>query len=276
MGQLPEYPFRLHPCWSDCRKNVWHRIHLPVAGYCNVRCRYCDGISGNSCHVSVPGRASRVMTPEDAVHRVHDELEVNSALRIIAVSGPGEPLACPATIDVFRMLQGLRPDIEFCLSTNGLLLADMSAQLADLGIRTVSVTVNGITPETLSLLYRYATIEGRVLKGLEMGEQIARRQSEGIWSAKRQGMYVKVNTVLVPRVNDHEIELLAAEISRAGADLHNIVPLVPNAEFSRMSRPSQSDIDRARQISGKYLRQFQHCAQCRSDVVGVPGDDRVL
>jgi len=117
-----QYPFVYHPCFSSKRENLWARIHLPVAPQCNVKCIFCDHNSGTSCHTSKPGYSAVVMTPNEAIKRVAKELISQPDLRIVAISGPGEPLA---NIETFETLQGVletHSKVRFCLSTNGTLL----------------------------------------------------------------------------------------------------------------------------------------------------------
>ena len=64
------------------------------------------------------------MTPTQAIEVTLDELGKDPNLRIVAISGPGEPLACPQTFTTLRGVRDLGVDIEFCLSTNGVLLEE--------------------------------------------------------------------------------------------------------------------------------------------------------
>jgi nitrogen fixation protein NifB len=69
---------------------------------------------------------------------------------------------------------------------------------------------------------------------------------------------------------------LARKIALAGAAIQNIVPLVPNDRLSSFRAPSESELLRIRKEASKFIRQFSFCKQCRSDVVGIPGCDRIL
>jgi nitrogen fixation protein NifB len=216
------------------------------------------------------------MRPEDAIERVSDELARRPRLRIAAVSGPGEPLANRDTFVLFDGLQRLGKELEFCLSTNGALLSESVGQLQDLGINAVSVSMNAITPEAAARIYEWAVLDGDRLTGVAMGEELIRKQLEGIQAARGIGIHVKVNTVLIPAVNDREIDPLSRSLKMAGAELHNIVPLIPNGDLSEVPRPTSDEIAAARRTSSTYMRQLLSCAQCRSDVVGIPGHDTLL
>jgi nitrogen fixation protein NifB len=216
------------------------------------------------------------MTPEEAVSRTLQEMKERPNLRIAAISGPGEPLANEET---YRTLQGVRmaiPDIHFCISTNGILLVDHVSKLMELNVETVSVSISTVNPRSAGRIYQWAIIDGKLQKGEEMGRKLIEKQMEGIRLANRAGIRVKANTVLIPSINIDDIDEIAKSLAEVGADLQNIVPLVPNADMKQLSAPTPSELARARHVGSRYITQFRHCRQCRSDVVGIPGEDTVL
>ena len=73
-----------------------------------------------------------------------------------------------------------------------------------------------------------------------------------------------------------EMKDISKQISEAGTSIQNIVPLVPHANMRHMRRPTKQELTLVRQDASEYCRQFTHCQQCRSDVVGIPGHDVVL
>jgi nitrogen fixation protein NifB len=85
---------------------------------------------------------------------------------------------------------------------------------------------------------------------------------------------VKVNSVLIPGVNDMELPAVAMLASEYGAHLSNILPLIPQARFARLAPPTPAQIHAARAASGEYLKQMTHCNQCRADACGLIGKDR--
>ncbi len=270
------YPFTHHPCWSCNRDGLWARIHLPVAHSCNVKCGYCDHKLDASGHMPVPGRSRRVMTPTQAIKVTLDELGKDPNLRIVAISGPGEPLACPQTFETLQGVRELIADIEFCLSTNGVLLEEKIERLVELGARTISVTMSTVSPETASQIYEWAMIDGKRLTGPEMGEKIIDAQLRGISSATKSGVFVKVNSILIPEMNGEQMEDLARVLKDAGARLQNIVPLIPFDNMVNERPPTQNELQDVRNRASRFMEQFYHCKQCRSDVVGIPGADRIL
>ena len=269
------YPMGSHPCWSNDHSEVWERIHLPVAPRCNVKCVYCDHRGGTSCHIPLPGGASRVFSVQEALEKLKVELDNRPKLKIVAVSGPGEPLYNPQTFEVFERVAKIEHDLEFCLSTNGILLEESVDRLATIGVRTVTVTVNAVRTETAESAYEWIKI-GRQRLFSGFGEIVVRRQIDGIRAATDAGIHVKVNTVLMPDINVTEVETIAREIAMAGAEFHNITPVIPCSSLARSRPPTHEEIITARALAAKYLPQFYECKQCRSDVVGIPGYDVIL
>ncbi|MHA1636627.1 MAG: radical SAM protein [Candidatus Thorarchaeota archaeon] len=265
-----------HPCWSNDREHLWQRIHLPVAKYCNVKCVFCDHKFGSSCHTSKPGFASRIMTVQEAVQRTLKELRKRKDLRIVAVSGPGEPLYNEETFETLTQIRELKPKIQFCLSTNGTLIVEKIHELKKLDLATITVSMSAISPDTVGQIYEWGIFNKEREHGKIMAANIVDRQLRGIVAAAKIGVKVKVNTILIPEINGQEIAEIATNIAEAGASIHNIVPLIPNSKLANLQRPTATEIQAARAEAAKYLPQFVYCKQCRSDVVGIPGCDSIL
>lgn len=269
------FPFNHHPCWSSERSNLWERIHLPVAKECNIQCGFCSNRTGCS-HTLGPGGCEKIMTPEEAINALSIECGRRQNLRIVGISGPGDPLFNDETFTTLQQVRENFKDFEICLCTNGLLLEDKSLQLAELGVRTISVSMSAINPSTIALIYSWAMINRRLESGMKMAEAVVSLQLEGIRAATDLGIHVKVNTILIPNINSNEIRALAVAIQTAGASMQNIIPLIPRGKMSGELPPTHEQIKRARANAGEYIPQFSHCKQCRSDVVGVPGCDSIL
>ena len=270
------YPFNRHPCWAENRSSIYSRLHLPVSPLCNVRCIYCNPSLGASCHISKPGISNRVMNVQEAVNCATSLIASDPSIRIIGISGPGEPLYNPSTFEVLFRLRDILPHIEFCLSTNGLLLEEKIDSLLGLGVKTISVSMSAIKPETASVIYRYLIHDGTRYHDDEIGHFIIKKQLDGIRSARESGIHVKVNSILMNNLNDSEMIDLSEAIRNAGAQLQNIIPLIPCYPNLKMYQPSSEQLKKQRMSCSNYIQQFHHCAMCRSDVVGTPGNDRII
>lgn len=200
-----------------------------------------------------------------------DEHVCDPRLRVVGIAGPGEPLANPQTFETLRLVHEKYPKLILCLSTNGLELAEYAPKLNELGVSTVTVTVNAMEPEVGSKIYSWVRYRGNNISGPKGAEYLSTRQWTGIERCVQLGMTVKLNTVLVPDVNLDQIELIAQRGAKAGVKLHNIIPIIPVGECS-LRAPTKEEMQEARRMSRRHLEQFLRCKQCRADAVGVPGE----
>jgi len=260
----------VHPCYSERAHFKFARVHLPVAPKCNIQCRFCTR-SLNKCEYR-PGVAGCIDTPEQALKRVEDAAKkFGDGLRVVGIAGPGEPLFNEATFEAFRLVRERFPDLILCVASNGLLLPDTVGALSELGVRTVTVTINAVSPETAAKIYAWVRYGGETLRGVEGVRLLLKKQYEGVRLATENGMLVKINTVLIPEINDKEVEEIAKRVKEAGAILMNVIPLIPLHEFKDRRPPTCEELREVRQKASKYLPQFRLCRQCRADAVGIPG-----
>lgn len=159
------------------------------------------------------------------------------------------------------------------MSTNGLLLPEKIDRLEALNLCSITVTLNALDPEVAGKIYSHVTYHGKTYTGREAGEILIANQLKGIEMAARFGMTVKVNTVLVPGVNDEQIPLIARRIRELGATVMNIMPLIPQADFADVAPPSHERLEEIRTANEQIIGQFKHCRQCRADAVGLIGQD---
>jgi nitrogen fixation protein NifB len=261
-----------HPCFSEEAHNKFGRIHLPVAPACNINCKYCDRLF-DCVHESRPGVSSVLLSPEEAVGRVGELVARDERLTVVGIAGPGDPLANDATFTTFRRLNRLYPDLTYCVSTNGLNLPDRLEDLVRAGVRGLTITINAVFPETTLKICSKINYRGRVYEGLEAAEILCANQWRGLLNAIDAGMSVKVNTVFIPGINDADIPYIAWSAGSKGADVMNIIPLIPQAEMASLESPAPLALHAMRNECGRYLRQMTHCRQCRADACGCLSED---
>jgi nitrogen fixation protein NifB len=272
-GHIGKELIKVHPCFSEEAHHLFGRVHLPIAPACNIQCRYC--VRKFDCaNESRPGITSRVLTPDEAVERTRALVERSDRLSVVGIAGPGDPLANAPTYVTLRQINWEYPDLTLCISTNGLLLPDRLEQLISSGVRSLTVTINAVAPETAENVYSWVVYRGRRYEGREAAELLLTNQWRGLEMAIDAGLIVKVNTVFIPGVNDHEIPLIAERAGKLGVDIMNILPLIPQAEFAHMTRPSHAEITRLREQCRPFIKQMTHCKQCRADACGILGEDK--
>jgi len=260
-----------HPCFSTTAEGHAKaaRLHLPVSPSCSIACAFCRRDFNRV--EQRPGVAARLLTPDEAVATTDRALSLVPNLAVIGIAGPGDPMASNHAIDTFARIYARWPELTLCVSTNGLMLAERADELAAAGVTTLTVTVNSVDPEIQALITPKIAWNRKRVNGVEAGRRLIENQLAGIARAASLGFTIKINTVLIPTVNDHHIGEVAAAVARAGARMINIIPLIPEHQLSHLKEPSFIDRHRARAAAAKHLRVFTHCQRCRADAVGVPG-----
>lgn len=266
--QTQDFIRKEHPCFGNCKPNKG-RIHLPVSPGCNIECRFCSRKINET--EQRPGVTSAVIKPEDTPAIIREALARCPEITVVGIAGPGDTLATDYALETFRIVKKEFPQLLTCMSTNGLLLAEKADEIIDTGIDTLTVTVNSVDPEIESKLNRRISWHGKIYEGTEGAEILISNQLEGIRRICQAGILVKVNTVLVPGINDTHIEETAAAVAEAGAMIYNIIPLIPQNELAGYPAPTCYQLDDARTAAGRYIDVFRHCAHCRADAIGVPG-----
>jgi nitrogen fixation protein NifB len=272
-----------HPCFNDKVRHRFGRIHLPVAPHCNVQCNFCDR-RFDCANESRPGVTSQVLSPGQALAYLDSVMATGRPLSVVGIAGPGDPFANPReTLDTLRLVRGKYPDMLLCVATNGLGLVPHVDALAELQVSHVTITVNAVDPEIGRHIYawirepRHAAGSKpgglRAYRGREAAELLLRRQFESLDALKRCGITVKINTIVIPGVNDHHVAEVAERMAARGADILNCVPLCPveGTPFASIEQPSASQIAAIRGEAKRHLPMMHHCTRCRADAVGLLG-----
>ncbi|WP_200551936.1 nitrogenase cofactor biosynthesis protein NifB [Kosakonia sp. LAM2021] len=270
----------LHPCYSKSGHHRFARMHLPVAPACNLQCNYCNR-KFDCSNESRPGVSSSLLTPEQAVAKVRQVATAIPHLSVVGIAGPGDPLAnIVRTFTTLEMVREQLPDLKLCLSTNGLMLPDAVDRLVSLGVDHVTVTINTLDPQIAAQIYAWLWLDGERYSGREAGEILIARQLEGVRRLTAQGVLVKINSVLIPGINDFALADVSRELHGAGAFIHNIMPLIARPEHGTVfglngqAEPDAEMVARARESCGEVMPQMTHCQQCRADAIGMLGEDR--
>lgn len=256
-----------HPCYSPKAAHAFGRIHLPVAPRCNIQCNYC--IRDFDCiHESRPGVTSRVITPQEALDRVSEVVGRFPNIKVVGIAGPGEPLYNEETFETFHLIKSKFPGLHHCVSSNGLLLVERLDVLVKVGVRNVTVTLNTLEPEIGEKIYSFIVLDGRTYRGREGAQILIGNQLAGIDAAVKKGVTVKVNTVLIPGINDYHIPHVAQKAKELGVYVHNIMPLIPQYLLAHVTPPAPEERRRIQDECAKIIPQMRHCRQCRADAVG--------
>jgi len=162
-------------------------LRISITDRCNLRCVYC-------------------MPPEGVSWRLHHEIlryeEIKLIVRAAASLGiskvrltGGEPLVRLGFVEFVRMLARIPGIDDLAMTTNGTLLAQYAAELAQAGLKRVNVSLDTLQHER----FRQITRRGDLATVFE-----------GIYAAREAGLVpLKLNTVVVRGLNDDEVVDLA-------------------------------------------------------------------
>ena len=166
-------------------------LRISITDLCNLRCVYCmppEGVA-KRCH-------SEILSLEEIEEIARAAVELG--VRKIRVTG-GEPLVRRGVVELCRYLGAIEGVEDLSLTTNGLLLSEMAADLYAAGVRRVNISLDTLDAE------KYRTIT----RGGQLAQALA-----GIQAAEAAGMSpIKINTVLIGGFNDDEIPALV-ELTR--------------------------------------------------------------
>lgn len=269
-----------HPCYSEEAHHYFARMHVAVAPACNIQCHYCNR-KYDCANESRPGVVSELLDPDQAVKKVKAVAATIPQMTVLGIAGPGDPLANPErTFDTFRQLSEEAPDIKLCVSTNGLALPDSVEELAKHNIDHVTITINCVDPEVGAKIYPWIYWKNQRIRGLEAARILIEQQQKGLEMLVERGILVKVNSVMIPGVNDQHLQEVSRVVKAKGAFLHNVMPLISEAEhgtfFGIMGQrgPEPEELQDLQDSCSGDMNMMRHCRQCRADAVGLLGEDR--
>ncbi len=262
-----------HPCFNDKERHRFGRIHLPVAPKCNIQCNFCDRKS-DCVNESRPGVTSAVLSPGQALHYLDRVVEKSPNIAVVGIAGPGDPFAnAAATMETLERVRAKYPEILLCVASNGLNAAPYAQHLAQLQVSHVTLTINAVDPEIGAKVYAWVRPDKRAYRGVEGASLLLDRQLETLRTLKRHGVTVKVNTIIIPGVNDAHVVEVAKTVAALGADICNCIAICPveGTPFGALEPPGTAEVAAIRSQAGEHLPLMHHCTRCRADAIGLLG-----
>jgi cyclic pyranopterin phosphate synthase len=163
-------------------------LRLSVTDRCNLRCRYCMPAEG------VPKLSHHDILSFEDLQRIAVQ-SIALGIEKIRITG-GEPLVRRGVVDFLAKLATIRGVKEMVLTTNGLLLPEMAAELRRAGVQRLNVSLDSLNPETFATITRGGDL---------------RQALDGIAAAEEAGFPpVKINMVVMRGINDGEVLDFAA------------------------------------------------------------------
>jgi cyclic pyranopterin phosphate synthase len=197
----------------DTYGRVVRDLRISVTDRCNLRCVYC-----------MPAEGMKWLPKDDLL--TYEELTRFAGVCIaLGVTGirltGGEPTVRFDLPVLVRMLNGLQPDLDLSLTTNGLKLAEMARPLAEAGLRRVNVSLDTLRRDRFHQIARRDRLAD-VLAGLDAADAAGLRP-------------IKINCVAMRGFNDDEVVDLVAWGRERGYQVRFIeyMPLDAQHEWSR-------------------------------------------
>jgi len=176
------------------------RLRLAVSDQCSFRCHYCRPRPADEGTI-----AGRLLSADEII--MVAEAAVECGIRSIRLTG-GEPLLRPGLTGIVRRLSQLGTGLDIALTTNGLLLKQMAAELAEAGLSRVNVSLDSLRGDRFREITGQDSL-GNVLEGLKAAESAGLRP-------------IKLNVVLMRGQNDNEILDMVRLAGDAGRHLRFI------------------------------------------------------
>jgi nitrogen fixation protein NifB len=216
------------------------------------------------------------MTPKQAVEYLHKMTAAMPHLSVAGISGPGEPFAAPdETLEALRLVRADFPEMLLCVATNGLNAAPYIQELIDLNVTHITITVNAVNPKISEGIYAWVRHGKKVYRGLAAAEILLSRQLELLHLCRQKGLTTKINSILIPGINEYHIPQIAETLASQGADLFNCTGMcsVQDTPFASIAVPSKELIEAVRKECECFIPQMRHCMQCRADAAGLLGEN---
>jgi cyclic pyranopterin phosphate synthase len=158
-------------------------LRISVTDRCNFRCRYCMPLEG------LPWLPKADILSYEEITEVVSQL-APLGLRRIRLTG-GEPTIRPQLATLVRMLRAVSAVEDIALSTNGVKLPALAAELADAGLDRVNISADSLRAD------RIASIARRDL-GFDPVRSASAAESAGLAP-------IKLNMVVIRGTNDDEV-----------------------------------------------------------------------
>ncbi len=206
----------------DTYGRVHRDIRVSLTDRCNLRCTYC---MPSDFAAWMP--SDELLTTDELMAIL--EVGIASGIDEVRLTG-GEPLLRPDIVDIVARINSLPNAPKLSLTTNALRLADLAQPLKDAGLERVNVSLDTLSPER----FKAMTFRDRfddVLKGLKAARDADLAP-------------IKINTVLMPGVNDDEAVALVRWALDEGFQLRFIeqMPLDAGGIWDRKTMVTADDI----------------------------------
>ncbi len=172
--------------------NVVDYLRISLIDRCNFRCQYCMPEGAEIDYI-----LQQNLLTLDELLTLLKEVFIPVGFTRFRLTG-GEPLLRPGVVELVKQINAFPETKDVAMTTNGFLLAEMAEDLYKAGLRRINISLDSLDPDI------FDQIIGN--RGRSRWQQVW----EGIQAAYALGFNpLKLNVVVIPGVNDHEVLELA-------------------------------------------------------------------
>lgn len=206
-------------------------LRVSVTDRCNYRCIYCmpeDGICKQS--------HEQILRYEEILSVI--KTAVAEGVEQVRITG-GEPLVRGGIVDFIAEVARIPGLNDLTLTTNGALLTRYAEALKKAGLNRVNISLDSLNPETFKKITRVGNLD-EVITGIDAAIAAGLRP-------------VKLNTVLIPGVNDDEIlSFVDFVVSRAIS-----VRFIERMPFKAVELPPDDQFISEEQVLATIAKKYQ-------------------
>ncbi|MEB3231645.1 MAG: GTP 3',8-cyclase MoaA [Leptolyngbyaceae bacterium] len=176
-------------------------LRISIIDRCNFRCQYCMPEGSDLQYVL---QQDWLTQPE--LLTLIREVFIPCGFTRFRLTG-GEPLLRPDVVELVGAIAALPDTRDLSMTTNAFLLADKAQALKDAGLNRLNISLDSLNPDIFDTIVGY---QGRFNPD---GSRKSRWPDvwAGIQAAAAAGFNpLKLNVVIIPGINDHEVLDLAA------------------------------------------------------------------
>lgn len=242
-------------------------MHLPIAGKSNVI--FQKDLSGRDTLLPCCMEDETViMDVKDAIAGINEVRKSLPNLSVIAIAGPKEPLADFETVkQALLYIKQMHPEMNLCMSTNGLLLPVYANHLISLGLNSISVTLYTLNPQTGARLFEKIIYLGHNYYGVEGANILIQNQIAGIHFMTLHGIAVRLTIPVIEGINEDELEEMVLFAKTSGCRSTNIIRANVAVNENGLETYYSDGYAKRREQFEKLIPQSYFCKPCKAETV---------
>jgi GTP 3',8-cyclase len=230
-------------------------LRISLIDRCNFRCQYCMPEGAELDYIL----KQQLLTDAELLTLIQ-EVFIPVGFTRFRLTG-GEPLLRPRVVDLVKAIASLSQTQDLSMTTNGFLLASMAQNLYNAGLRRINISLDSLQEDIFDQI---------------IGNR-GRSRWEDVWKGIQMAYHVgfnplKLNVVVIPGVNDHEIlDLAALSIDKQWhVRFIEFMPIGNSQLFGDRGWVSSAEL--RQQIRERWgLTESQVCGNGPADVFQIPG-----